>query len=190
MNNNNKTFISSDYHFFHKNIIKFCQRPFDNVDEMNRVLINNWNNIVSKEDTVYFLGDFSLGNYAETKSVLDQLNGNIIFIKGNHDNIIERNHILLKRFESFVDYKEINVDNKHIVLFHYPIESWNRQFHGSIHIHGHTHGNFAPTDGLILDAGLDGVLCKSNDPKTYRPLEIHEILDYMKTRKQVNKNEV
>jgi len=186
-----KTWFTGCSHFGHANIIKFCDRPFSNVEEMDRILIANWNNNIAKDDTVYHLGDFSWYNSSKTYNVLDPLNGKIHLIGGNHDQVITKNLHLIKKFESVSDYKEIYVEGfkQSVVLFHYPIESWNKQFHGSIHLHSHTHGNFFREDGLILDVGLDGVLCKSNDPKTYRPLEINEILDYMKTRKQITKKE-
>ena len=56
-----KTFFISDLHFNHENIIKYCNRPFPNVDKMNSSIINNWNSVVSKDDVVYFLGDFMFG---------------------------------------------------------------------------------------------------------------------------------
>ena len=80
-----KIFITSDTHFSHKNIIKYCNRPFSSVEEMNSVLTDNWNSIVSKDDLVIHLGDFSFGRTIESiKNHLDKLNGNKILILGNH----------------------------------------------------------------------------------------------------------
>lgn len=153
---------------------------------MDRILIENWNKVVSKEDEVNLLGDFSWGNATYTKDIIEQLNGDINFITGNHDQVILKNHFLKKLFKSVNSYSEefIDFNNKmyNIVSFHYPITEWNRMFRGAIHLHGHTHGNFFQDKGLILDVGLDGPLTRSDDPSTYRPLELSEILDYMKTR--------
>ena len=80
-----KTYLVSDTHFNHSNIIKYCSRPFSNIEEMNKVIIDNWNNIVDKEDTVYHLGDFGFGTKEELKEIFDKLNGKKYLIMGNHD---------------------------------------------------------------------------------------------------------
>ena len=74
--------FTSDTHFGHSNIIKYTGRPFKTIEEMNECIINRWNSRVKEDDTVFFLGDFSLGN---PKKYLERLNGNIVWIKGNHD---------------------------------------------------------------------------------------------------------
>lgn len=86
--------LTSDTHFGHNNIIKHCNRPFKDVNEMDNVLINNWNGIVKPNDTVLFLGDFA---WSKEKYYKSRLNGNIIHISGNHDkNILIQDLILLK----------------------------------------------------------------------------------------------
>ena len=79
------TFFTSDTHFNHANIIKFCNRPFKDVEQMNEVMIANWNSVIGKDDTVFHLGDFCLGGAAEWTKILDRLNGKIYLIMGNHD---------------------------------------------------------------------------------------------------------
>ena len=78
-------YLISDTHFNHKNIIKYANRPFDNVEEMNKHMIKQWNKVVSNKDTVYHLGDFGWGNKEEITRLVSQLNGNKILIRGNHD---------------------------------------------------------------------------------------------------------
>jgi calcineurin-like phosphoesterase family protein len=81
-----KIFIASDLHLDHTNIIKYCKRPFLNTEEMNKTLIENWNNTISKKDTVYFLGDIAYGRGSKSTDFwLNKLNGKIIFLKGSHD---------------------------------------------------------------------------------------------------------
>lgn len=79
-----KLFIISDTHFFHQNIIKYCQRPFKDVDEMTEQLIINWNKSVGTDDVVLHLGDVTF-NYNRTFEVMKQLNGHKQLILGNHD---------------------------------------------------------------------------------------------------------
>ena len=77
--------ITSDTHFNHYNIIEYCNRPFSNVDEMNKELIKRWNSVVKKNDKVWHLGDFFLGKKDDAADIISHLNGNIYLIKGNHD---------------------------------------------------------------------------------------------------------
>ena len=80
-----KIFFTSDTHFGHEHILKFCDRPFKDVEEMNYKLIDNWNNKVPHDGLVFHLGDFAWGGYELWKNIRNQLNGEIILIKGNHD---------------------------------------------------------------------------------------------------------
>lgn len=80
-----KVFFTSDTHFYHGNIIRFCNRPFKDMEMMNETIISNWNNTVGQDDIVFHLGDFCLGGSAEWTKILDRLNGKIYLIMGNHD---------------------------------------------------------------------------------------------------------
>lgn len=79
------TWITSDLHFFHKNIINFCNRPFNSVDEMNEKLIDEWNSKVKEDDWIYHLGDFAFCGHNKVLDLFSKLNGNILLIEGNHD---------------------------------------------------------------------------------------------------------
>ncbi len=79
-------YVISDLHLDHENIIEYCDRPFTDVDEMNRTLIENWNGVVDEDDIVFYLGD--LGRFADNQELnewLTKLTGRIVFIEGNHD---------------------------------------------------------------------------------------------------------
>lgn len=80
-----RVYFTSDTHFNHTNILRYCQRPFRNVDDMNEQMIANWNETVSEDDVIFHLGDFCLGGAAEWTRILDRLNGKIYLIMGNHD---------------------------------------------------------------------------------------------------------
>ena len=127
-------FFIADSHFGHANIIKYCDRPFKDVKEMDTVMVENWNKIVPKDGIVYHLGDFSFG-YA--KRYREALNGKIYLLKGNHDK--EKESVYKVLFEEYLIYRKIHIDNIPIILFHYPIANWDGKFHGSLHLHGHSH---------------------------------------------------
>lgn len=81
-----QTYFSSDWHLGHTNILKYDNRPFASIEEMNEVIIGNHNSIVKPEDHFYFLGDFVFSKKKdEIEAFMKQLNGKLFFIKGNHD---------------------------------------------------------------------------------------------------------
>ena len=159
-----KTFISSDHHFYHKNIIKFCgdTRPFETVDEMNEQLIIRHNEVVSKEDDVYFLGDFGFADAGMLGAILELMNGRKHFVFGNHDKVMKRPS-MAKHFVWMRDYHELKLPGRSmaaIVMSHYPMFSWNRMHHGALHFYGHTHSE-VPTmhSGRGKDIGVDSNNC-------------------------------
>jgi len=133
----NKTFFTSDTHFFHDNVIKFCKRPYKDAEEMNIALINNWNKTVDHEDHVWFLGDFSFGTVAQTESVLWRLKGIKHLIVGNHD---RKGRCQKLKWDNFFvdthDYYRLKIGDNKFVLCHFPFSSWER---GYINLHGHWH---------------------------------------------------
>jgi calcineurin-like phosphoesterase family protein len=136
-----QTFYIADLHFGHFNIIRYDNRPFKTVEEMDETLIKNWNKAVSNEDVVYLLGDISWHDDNKTVEIFKQLNGTKILIKGNHDNI-KRGSALVKYFTSIQDYAELYLDKKNkVVMSHYPMPFWNGQFRDTVHLYGHVHNS-------------------------------------------------
>lgn len=157
--NSNNVYFTSDTHFHHDNILKFCSRNCANIDEMNMEIIKRWNTKIPKDATVFLLGDVSWKGLQVTKPLLDQLNGDITLIVGNHDpdNIVNY-------FKNSYDMLGVNVVNSNTGeevfchLCHFPLHEWNRSQRGSIHLHGHCHGNNDNLDKFNykrLDVGLD-----------------------------------
>ncbi len=166
------TFFVSDMHFGHNNIIKYCNRPYTNVETMDDALVQNWNHIVGPHDTVYHLGDWAFHNYER----IGELRGRIISIPGNHDQEREKKILpfLANGFTEEIHYLKINKELR-FVLCHYPLETWNRHF--KFHLHGHTHGmtgdGYSGYRGNIpnrLDVGIDAI-------KLYRPIHLEEVLE-------------
>lgn len=171
-----KTFFTSDTHFFHKNIIKYENRPFDNVHEMNEQLIKNWNERVSLIDNVYILGDFSFGKPEETAEVLSRLNGNKYLIRGNHDYSRLVNHDLVQQhFVWIKDYYELRINGLSIALFHFPILIWDKQDYNSLHFYGHIHSGTHRGVAELKNAYNVGM-----DVNNLAPVELEEILCFIK----------
>ena len=162
--------FTADTHFGHTRIIEYTNRPFANADEMDEAMITNWNAAVKPDDTVYHLGDFCFRGKERAKEILDTLHGNISLILGNHD------RKWVGKMEGWADvsqYKEIVINNKKVVLFHYPIESWRSKYHKGIHLHGHCHGNLSNKIKGRLDVGVD---CFE-----FTPVEYEQIREHLKT---------
>lgn len=168
------TFFTSDTHFFHKSIMRFCPetRAGADADEMTDLLIQSWNEQVGPHDHVWHLGDVSFGQSEKTARALNKLNGVIHLVKGNHDDRNMMNHIA-GRFDSVQDYKYLRLNGNKFVLFHYPIKEWNSCQHGSIHLYGHVHGRDVGLDGKCMDVGID---TRSNF-KLYTEEEILTIME-------------
>lgn len=170
-------YFTSDTHWGHKNILKYSNRPYKDVDEMNQHLIINWNSRVRPEDTIYHLGDFSFLDVVGTKKVLDRLQGRIFFCRGNHDQVLEKNKHLQDRFEDVHDYYELKFQKKngeggHIVMSHFAMLVWNKSHRGSYMLHGHSHGSLKyPHPMRIMDVGVD--------PQKYFPISLEEVEKHM-----------
>lgn len=147
-------YFISDLHFFHENIIRIDDRPFLNCQEMNDFMIDKWNSQVRQQDEVYILGDFSTGTAEETNSILRQLNGTKYLIIGNHDLYIRSQSFERESFVWIKSYAEIKVDNRKVILCHYPIICYNGQLHVNDNgefdvymLYGHVHNS---PDELLL----------------------------------------
>lgn len=120
------------------NIIRFCNRPFEDVEMMNETIISNWNNTVGLDDTVFHLGDFCLGGSAEWTKILDRLNGKIYLILGNHD-LKNLRQGYVDRFEHVTMQMHIEVDKQKIYLNHYPFLCFDGGYKDVWQLFGHVH---------------------------------------------------
>jgi len=147
--------FTADHHFGHANIIEYCNRPFENVDEMNSEMIKRWNEVVQPDDRVFVIGDFTLGANAERYG--EALAGEMFFIEGSHDhrwfgNVVRWNY--LPPLYS-LEYKRKGQHPLVIVLCHYAMRKWDRSHHGSYHLYGHSHGGIADPLPRSMDIGVD-----------------------------------
>ena len=175
-------YFTSDLHLFHKSIIKYCNRPFTDVSDMNAQLIWNWNNTVPPGSDVYFLGDLAFcQRHDVVENILTCLNGTKYLIKGNHDKDINK---VKDSFAWVKDYYKLRWNNYKIILMHYPLRSWDCMHHGSLMLHGHCHGTLAEDQhSKIMDIGIDATAARlGGGREDYRPVSMDEVLTYMQTK--------
>lgn len=143
-------FFTSDTHFNHKNIIKYCKRPFISVEEHDETLINNWNKVIDKNDIVFHLGDFAFASKTYVNNVLDKLNGKIYLCIGNHD----WRRIVKEHKDRFIEISQqfnIKINGQHIILNHYPFLCYSGTYNKdnySWQLFGHVHTSPYNNDGL------------------------------------------
>lgn len=180
-------FFTSDHHFGHKNIIKYSNRPFSSSEEMDKIMIERWNEKVKPEDIVYYLGDFSLSeNDKYIDDIFLQLNGKIYIMKGNHDYWMERNtfypitknstvKLIEPLYNLYLDHPELKKPKGHlpIVLCHYSLRTWDVAHYGSWMLYGHSHGQLPPY-GKSFDIGVD--------TNNFYPYSLEEVNIKMKAR--------
>ena len=193
-----KIFFTSDLHFGHENVIRFDNRPFNTVEEMDDEMIKRWNTKVGKGDIVYVLGDFIWKAATnEAVSIIRRLNGQIILIKGNHDRFLH-NAAAKKALAGIKDYDDICViledgTTRRCILSHYFIPFYNGHRYQAIHLHGHSHLTEEAAEEVRITNELNE---KGYDLKIYNvgcmywnytPVTLDEILE-KNTIGQANKN--
>ena len=178
-----RTFIISDLHLDHANIIRYCNRPFDDIHQMNSEMVSRWNHIVGKYDTVYYLGDlvYSRSKGRNIAGWMHKLNGIKVNIWGNHD----------KFLKCKLPYLVINFNGESILLVHSPnpedshnketlahtgicqlLKEW-KETHNWI-IHGHYHNNDPRQHPLINNK--DRMINVSVELLDYQPIELEKLL--------------
>lgn len=176
-------FYTSDLHLGHKNILNYEKRPFKTVEEMDNFLIGAWNCVVGRDDTVYVVGDFSLKGAKKVIDYIDNLNGNIFFINGNHDRFLGQEefyrwlttHPESERILGCAKMLEIKDEDREVVLCHYPLLYWDGQDdRGSYHIYGHMHSR-VDKQHTHPDAFNVGV-----DVNNFRPVTLDQLLERRK----------
>jgi len=150
--------FTADPHFGHANIIKYCNRPFASVQEMDQYIIKKWQEVVSPQDHVFHLGDFGLADPQYLHRILQQLPGRIHYIRGNHDSgavvrVLEPRCVWIK--EIWHGRLKAGGQRVNLTLCHYPMKSWSKSGHGAIQLFGHVHEHYKFGDGKSLNVGVD-----------------------------------
>ncbi len=200
LENGAKCWFTSDQHFNHTNVMRFCGRPWNDVREMNQALIDKWNDVVTDNDIVFILGDFcwDKDNMVFVKNIINQLTaGQIFVVPGNHDSTHCLSRIKDLRFQMTSDIVSLFISGidedkptrqHEVVLSHFPLATWSHWYRGVPNLHGHIHSG-PRCRGEVDIPGADLVL-KNNltydvgvDNNNYKPIEIRDILT------KLNKNE-
>ena len=188
-----KIYFSSDWHLGHTNVIKYDNRPFKTVEEMDHAIISNVTKPLKKGNSLYYLGDFALTRSINAMEgymkALAYTEANLFFIRGNHD---KKEHIKLYQTYGtyFGEQKKIKIpdaqaDNgvREIVLNHYAMRVWDKSHWGSWHLYGHSHHHL-PDDihSLSFDVGINGwdyqlidyeTVKKKMSTKLFKPIDNH-----------------
>jgi calcineurin-like phosphoesterase family protein len=181
------THFYSDPHYGHKNIIEFCERPFRDVEHMQREMITKYNEVVTDDDVVLWCGDSAMGHapLVRLEHVLNQLNGRKLLVLGNHDKKPEQ--MLAVGFDLVVDQMFLRIAGRRCRVIHYPPAWADVPHHNSKHdgtdryasvrppevpgeiiIHGHTHVKHQREANLI-HVGVDAW--------DFAPASLHEVED-------------
>jgi calcineurin-like phosphoesterase family protein len=158
-------------------ILKYADRPFDNIWEHDETQIDNWNSVVKDGDTVIMDGDVAYGSVKHIKGILSRLKGKKIVVLGDHDKQMWQ---CREFFEEITKYKTINVGKHFIVIFHWCIRAWQRSHYNSYHAFGHSHGRLPPI-GKSWDVGVDTEYPEIGH-KRFFPYHIDEFLKIMDLR--------
>ena len=164
--------FTADFHLSHKNILKYCNRPFRDINEMDEMILNNLEASVKPQDTLYYLGDLTF-KIEKAKLFFEQFKDlKIHFIIGNHDNqkII---NIAKKYCASISHLKNINIEEQKITLCHFAMRVWHKSHFNSWQLYGHSHGTLEPI-GKQLDVGVDN--------NKFKPISFDQIKISMNNR--------
>lgn len=180
-----KVWFTSDLHFWHKNICKYCNRPYNTIEEMNQSIIDNWNSVVKDDDIVYLLGDMGFCGIEKLRSLISQLKGHIRLVQGNHDSDKVVNRLIeegLIEGVATLCYIMITGDeecpDQELTLCHFPMIDWANKERGAWMIHGHQHQlpNTPSCSYAHWDVGLD----KNNMmPVSFEQLKINITKQYV-----------
>ena len=182
--NPDKLFFTSDTHWGHFNISKYCHRPFNSRSEMDNALIDNWNKVVPPDGIVVHCGDFMLPHKEDIKEyekILKKLNGNILLCRGNHDRIplsIEPQGKLI----AVVDIAMVYADKVKIMASHYPMLAYPADYQVFGHIHTLSNGICYGIDGDVNNRIRKRQYDVGVDQNGYKPVSYWQLCDIFRNK--------
>lgn len=188
-------FFTSDPHMGHKNIIKYCQRPFSDTNEMDEKIIENWNNTVKEDDIVFILGDIGMARtdsksrFEDLINKIKRLNGRKILVPGNHDRHALMSEGFRDLFEDIRYQLFIKVEDKEIYLNHFPFTCFDGSYKGegaTWQLFGHVH-SFPGSLGLDIER-LDKLFPTQYDVgmdnNNYTPVSFEQVKEIINNQQQ------
>ena len=179
-----RVFFTSDTHFFHGSIMRYCNRPFESVEQMNEAIISNWNRVVPKDGVVFHLGDFAFGSEERWNEILDRLKGEIHLIVGNHDLQMLKNPVM-ERFAEVEFQKIIQVGSEKILLNHYPFLCYSGEERGQWQLFGHVHGGEKELDSERLKNLFPTQYDVGVDANAFTPVSFDQIKTVFESRQKL-----
>ena len=180
-----KLFLTSDSHYGHFNICKYCHRPFQSRSEMDQTLIKNWNEVVPEDGIVVHCGDFMLPHNEDIKEYnkyLNQLHGRVLLLRGNHDRASL--DWVSDKLIAVRDQAMIVVDGVKIFAQHYPCAAFNGDYHVYGHIHTLADGTCYGVDGDVTKVMRKNTYDVGVDQNGYTPVSYWQLCDIF--RKKMN----
>ena len=180
-----KLFLTSDSHYGHFNICKYCHRPFQSRSEMDQTLIKNWNVVVPEDGIVVHCGDFMLPHNEDIKEYnkyLNQLHGRVLLLRGNHD--LASLDWVSDKLIAVRDQAMIVVDGVKIFAQHYPCAAFNGDYHVYGHIHTLADGSCYGIDGDVTKVMRKNTYDVGVDQNGYTPVSYWQLCDIF--RKKMN----
>lgn len=164
----NKVWIWSDTHFGHVNIIKYCNRPFKDIDDMDQTLERNWHNTVGPDDLLINCGDFTFKDTTKANALIDRCPGTSLLIIGNHD-YKKRNVLRPLTFDFISESETFEFEGHEFILSHVP--RLIRTLGTAFNIHGHIHDKFYEDNGKISKYHS----CVSVEHTNYKPVLLTDV---------------
>jgi calcineurin-like phosphoesterase family protein len=173
------TFITADEHYGHANMIRYCNRPFSDITEMQEAMIARHNAKVpnSQNYMTIHVGDMFWHTLspAEAMAILSRLHGRHAYLLGNHEELIRQYAGVHGKFDWVRDVHMLRFNKRPIWLSHYAHQVWPHSHKGGWHLYGHSHGQLEGTQtGLKFDVGVD---CHN-----FEPWSLEEVAATMSTK--------
>lgn len=166
--------FTSDTHFRHAKIVKYCTQPFASCEEKDDSIIDSINTLVQPSDTLWHLGDFVWGGRKQLEYYRNRIKcRRVILIKGNHDK--QSDTVYRDVFQGVFTRVEITVKKQQITLHHFEQACWDKEDYGTWHLYGHYHGakGWNPHK-QSFDVGVD--------PMGYKPISFDQVAALMATK--------